>query len=290
MIIALFLPYAAEYAYCAAVSPVEVVSINIDPRYPVPGQQLSITARTRRTATQPGAGPLAVTVIAVVVRPDNIVKSWVWKNVSLGLGKDKEFSVPEQIQVKQPGRYTVEFNIYSADIRRRYAKRTMTFTAGDTARRSRPAEEVISPERYAAGIGLFGNALNAAGGGCFLLWPFRSFGFQAIHTDGTFTSTEGRLLVRFNRSSGVNPYIGAGYLHVRAKESIIGIPTEFGDRSISGVVGLEVPISRRILGYVEVSAASIDLEKTVTNGALAVKATVEYAPVSIGFGIVLGLF
>jgi hypothetical protein len=55
-------------------------------------------------------------------------------------------------------------------------------------------------------------------------------------------------------------------------------------------VGVEVPLGRRVYGYLEVSGAKIDLHETVTNGAQTVEASVKYAPVTIGAGIVFYLF
>jgi hypothetical protein len=115
-------------------------------------------------------------------------------------------------------------------------------------------------------------------------------GLQGTYTVGTFTSYEARLIVRFERPSGFNPYIAAGYLSVSVDKDVIGVSTTFKDSSVSGALGVEVPLGRRVRGYVEVSGASINLEEIVTNGAQTAKSTVEYAPVTINAGIVFYLF
>jgi hypothetical protein len=287
----------AEISHPAPVSPVEVASIQVVPETPSVGQYPAISARVKRTKAKAPQEPLAATVIAVMTLPNNVVKSWTWKNVPLARGASKEFSVPKEYDIRLAGTYKVEFNVYSANMRRRFAASSKTFTVTD---RLRPVEREAppavkpapprAPERNTVGLGIYGNALNPAGGATLMLWPFRNVGLQGTYTDGTFTSSEARLLVKLGRVSGLNPYIGAGYLSVSTEKDIFGVTTEFKDSGVSGVFGVEIPLGRRIQGHVEVSGAAIDLEKTVTIGAQTVKATVEYAPVTIGTGIVFYLF
>jgi outer membrane protein W len=149
----------------------------------------------------------------------------------------------------------------------------------------RPAEV-----RNTLGIGIYGNAVNPAGGGTLLLWPYEHVGLQASYTVGTFKTAEVRLLARFDPVWGARPYVGVGYMNVTKNSDVIGVSTEFKDSSISGVAGAEVSLGRRWFGYLEVSGASIDLQEIVTNGGQTAKATVDYAPVTIGVGIIYYLF
>jgi hypothetical protein len=181
-------------------------------------------------------------------------------------------------------------------MKRRYASRSRSFTVqgrkepekkkGGAAIGSVGAEQ----ERVYAGLGIYGNALNPAGGGTLFLWPSRHIGVQGIYSTGVFSSYEGRLLVKGNLSSKYSVYGGIGYIHVTAEKDIIGVTTQFEDGGMSGVVGLEVSLGKRVLLYIESSAAKIDLEKTVTNGPQTVNATVEYAPVTIGISLVMAIF
>ena len=148
----------------------------------------------------------------------------------------------------------------------------------------------VEPERVYAGLGIYGNALNPAGGGTLFLWPSRYVGVQGIYSAGVFNSYEGRLLVKANLSSKYSVYGGIGYIHVTAEKDIIGVTTRFEDGGMSGVVGVEVSLGKKVFLYIESSAAKIDLEQTVTNGPQTVNATVEYAPVTIGASLVMAIF
>jgi len=53
---------------------------------------------------------------------------------------------------------------------------------------------------------------------------------------------------------------------------------------------VEVSLGKKVLLYIESSAAKIDLEQTVTNGPQTVNATVKYAPVTIGISLVMAIF
>ena len=125
-----------------------------------------------------------------------------------------------------------------------------------------------------------------------ILWPFKYVGFQGSYTAGSFTITEGRVLVRLPLSSGINPYLGVGYLNVKTEETVEVINTRetFQDSGPSGVVGVEIPLGKDFYGYVEICGSSIDLKKEVTNGPITGTASVKYSNVSIGLGIVYFLF
>ena len=140
------------------------------------------------------------------------------------------------------------------------------------------------------GLGIYGNALNPAGGGMVLLWPSKYVGLEGIYSTGEFTSYEGRLLAKIDRSQKLSFYGGIGYIQVTTEKDIIGVETRFSDSGVSGVVGVQAALGDKVLLHVEVSAARIELEQTVTSGAQTVKASVKYAPVTIGIGLVLMVF
>lgn len=285
-----------EVALSATAAPVEVGPIQVAPETTLIGQHPRITAEVKRT-TLGAQKSIVVNVIAVVVLPDNRTKSWTWKNVALARGAAKKFSPPNEYDVKLAGKYKIEFHVYSADMRRRFGTRSTTFSVippSLPAEHKVPARAEAPPHRVAErnsfGVGVYGNTLNPAGGATLMLWPFQNVGVQGTYTVGTFTSYEARLLVKLDLSPRYHPYIGAGYLSVSKETDIIGITTEFRDKSVSGVIGVEIPLGRSTFGYVEVSGTAIDLQKMVTNGTQTVKSTVEYAPATIGVGIVYYLF
>jgi hypothetical protein len=155
------------------------------------------------------------------------------------------------------------------------------------------AQATVQPAEYPHfGVGVYANTLNSSIGATTLLWPLKYVGIQGSYTVGSFTTTEGRLLARFPISSGINPYVGIGYLSVSAERTVdaIGVKTMFRDSSVSGVLGAEIPLSKSIYGYVELSGAKIDLKKDVTDGVMSGTATVKYNQVTIGLGIVYYLF
>ncbi len=286
-----------EVALSTTAAPVEVGPIQVAPETTLIGQHPRITAEVKRTTLGAPQKSIVINVIAVVVLPDNRTKSWTWKNVALARGAAKKFSPPDEYDVKLAGKYKIEFHVYSADMRHRFGTRSTTFSVISPslpAEHKVPARAEAPPHRVAErnsfGVGVYGNMLNPAGGATLMLWPFQNVGIQGTYTVGTFTSYEARLLVKLDLSPRYHPYIGAGYLSVSKETDIIGITTEFRDKSVSGVIGVEILLGRSTFGYVEVSGTAIDLQKMVTNGMQTVKSTVEYAPATIGVGIVYYLF
>jgi hypothetical protein len=284
-------------ATAAPAAPVEVGPIQVTPQTTLIGQHPRITAEVKRTTLKATQQSIVVNVIAVVVLPDNRTKSWTWKNVALARGAAKEFSLPNEYDVKLAGKYKIAFHVYSADMRHRLGTRSTTFSVilpSPPAERKVPERAEAPPHRVAErnffGVGVYGNILNPAGGATLMLWPFQNIGLQGTYTVGTFTSYEARLLAKLDFSPRYHPYIGAGYLSVSKEADIIGITTEFRDKSVSGVIGVEIPLGRSTFGYIEVSGNAIHLEKMVTNGTQTVKSTVEYTPATIGIGIVYYLF
>ena len=297
VIFTIWAPHAlCSLSFAAGRASVVVEGIRINPATVAPGEHPDITANIRTSSKKSSE----VAIIEVLTRPDHIVKSWVRKKVVITPGRKKSILLPRDYDTKLAGVYKVEFVIYSADMRLRIHGLSRTFTVAETAalrppekqRERKEQEQKLSQaqERTSLGIGVYGNSLNPAGGATVMLWPFRNIGLQGIYTVGVFTSYEGRLLVKIESQSGFNPYLGAGFLHVSKKENIIGADTTFEDSTVSGVAGVEVLLGSRLRGYLEVSGAGIKLEKDVTNGALTAHATVKYAPVTIGLGLVLSVF
>lgn len=302
----LLLFLAAGASPPAFAGPVMVQSIQIVPTETTIGRQPDITGRI--TATKALARGETLVVIAVVNQPDHIVRSWSWKKVSLRAGEIRSFTIPKKVNMKLAGTYKVDFNVYSEDMIPLHSL-SKTFVAVDP---SRPPEKMEKPEVSGPlakvvpsgqeaihpaesrhfGLGVYSNTVNGTGGATMLLWPFKYVGFQGSYTAGSFTIAEGRLLVRVPLSSGINPYLGAGYMKVTTERTveIIGIKTKFQNSGASGVIGAEIPLSKSLFGYVEISGASINLKKEVTSGSISGTASVKYAPVTIGIGVVYFLF
>lgn len=291
----------ATTALCAApqdvvdIGPITVSSETVQPgRHPDIETRIGILQRAK-------AGSLAVNVVAVVTQPDRRVRSWNWKR-KLSRESATLISVPKEYDCSAPGTYRVDVVVYSDDMKQRYGIRSRTFTVAGEPPAARPRGEAAGAEavsarrgeeegkRVHAGAGLYGNVLNPAGGGTVLLWPSKYVGVQGLYSAGTFESYEGRLLGRYALTARYSVYAGVGYLHVAADKDILGVPTRFEDRGVSGTVGVEVALGSRVLLYVESSAAKIDLVRTVTGGGQTVIATVDYAPVTIGCALVWALF
>jgi hypothetical protein len=293
-------------SFAAVAAPVAVESIEVAPDATLPGTYPNITANIRMKSVDRPAEPMQVNVVAVITRPDRVMKSWQWKKIVISPESTKSISVPKEYETRLIGDYKIEFVVYSSDMKRRFSALSRTFTI---AERLQPAGKDIPQrerkgvsadaagekprrvqERNYLGAGIYANTFNPAGGATILVWPFEHVGIQASYTVGTFTSYEGRLLAKLVLTSGFNPYIGVGYLHVSHTTDVIDVNTTFTDSTVSGVVGIEVPLGKKIMGYLEVSGANIDLQKVVTNGAQTVQATVDYAPVTIGVSLVYSLF
>lgn len=151
--------------------------------------------------------------------------------------------------------------------------------------RQKPAEEVPSGRKY-IGVGVFTNTLNFSAGPTLILWPFENLAIQGYYGIGTFTSYEARMFYRFNISSTLNPYLGAGYLHAEKEATVIGVNTKIEGNSFNILGGIELPIYKGLFAYIEASATSMKLEKDVTNGTRSAKAKVKYSPATIGAGLV----
>lgn len=300
-----FFCVAAGNVRPAHAAAIEIRSLRIVPERTTVGSYPDIRGTVEMTKAHEAAGEQVITVIAVLYRPDHVLKSWTWKDVSMRAGEAREFSVPREYEINLPGTYKVDLNVYTRDMRPlRRLSRTFVVddpvlkTIGATPEKGSAAEgadrrggpSAEGEERRHLALGFYGNALNPGGGMTLLAWPGEHIGLQATYTEGSFTSAEGRLLLRFPRESGANFYIGAGYVDVSVDKDILGVTTRFRDSGVTGVIGAEYMLGSATRVYAEITGASLDLKKQVENGGMTVNATVEYAPVSIGLGIVFFLF
>jgi len=293
----------APRAFAATVGEINLGSIAVTPVRLSPGEYPNIEARVSLAKGGTGAS-VVVNVIAVMTQPDNRVRSWNWKKVKISQDAAKTITIPKEYDTSAVGTYRFEIMVYSNDMKRRLARRSRTFDVVERSKKEKPGKmEPYEAKKGAAidtpgqertrtymGLGIYGNALNPAGGGMVLLWPSKYVGIEGIYTAGEFTSYEGRLIVKIDRSQKYGFYGGIGYIHVTTVKDIIGVPTRFSDSGMSGVVGVEVALGKKVLLHVEANTAQIELKQIVTSGAETVKASVKYAPVSIGVGLVLMVF
>ena len=292
---------AARFAFAG---PVEIESIQVVPAETSVGRYPEITGRVKANKDLKRGKSMSIVVIASVGRPDHVMKSWTWKKVTMRAGDIKSFTIPKNYEIKLAGSYTVDFSIYSKKMLPMH-KLSVTFTVVDQSLKPAPAPPESSRVRGEAtsvadrpaeykhlGIGVYSNTLNSTGGAAMILWPFKYVGFQGSYTVGSYTITEGRVLARLPLSSGINPYLGAGYLNVTTERTVdvIDIKEKFQDSGPSGVIGVEIPLGRDFFGYVEICGSSIDLKKEVNSGSTTGTASVKYSNVSIGLGIVYFLF
>lgn len=299
--------FVSGTAHSAFAEPVEIQSLQIVPSENTVGRPPEITGSIKATKALARGETLVITVIAVVVRPDHVVKSWTWKNVRMRTGDIRSFTIPKEYEMKLAGTYKVDFNVYSRDMMplHRLSKTFVavapslppvnkTTPADGGARTEATSERAAgSPAEYRGiGVGLYANTLNSTGGATMLLWPFEHVGLQASYTVGSFSIAEGRILARFPVSSAIRPYLGVGYLDVTTERSVevINVRTRFHDSGMSGVIGVEVPLGRNMFGSIELSGASIDLKQEVISGGITGTASVKFAPVTIGINMVYFLF
>jgi len=299
--------FVSGVSHAAFAGPIQIESIQVVPAETSIGRYPEITASVKANKDLARGETVNIVVIASVVRPDHVMKSWTWKKVSMRAGDIKLFTIPKEYEIKLAGSYKVDFNIYSNDMMP-INKLSTTFVAVDQSlqpastttpeseRVRTEASSVYEADRWAEykhiGVGVYSNTLNSTVGATMILWPFKYVGFQGSYTVGSFTITEGRVLARMPLSSGINPYLGVGYLNVSTEKSVdlINVKEKFQDSGVSGVIGVELPLGKNFFGYVEICGASIDLKKEVTSGTITGTASVKYSPVSIGIGLVYFLF
>lgn len=287
----------------AASRDVDLGPVIVAPARLLPGQFPNIEARVDLA---PGRRrkDVVVSIIAVITQPDHRTKSWSWQKVRISRSTPRTVTIPKEYDTSTAGTYRVEILVYSGDMNHRIVSRFRQFEVvgrqsiekagrtGPSGGREGATGETAKqePKRSSVGLGIYGNALNPAAGGTLFLWPSKYVGVQGLISTGEFASYEGRLLVKTEWSPGYALYGGAGYLHVRTEKDVIGVATRFEDGGLSGVLGLEVGLGETARLYIEASAARIELERMVSNGARTVKASVRYAPVTIGVSLVVMVF
>lgn len=84
-----------------------------------------------------------VCVVAVVTRPDHVLRSWQWKQIVIDAEREEVITLPKEYDTRRTGIYKVEFVVYSADMRRRLHGLSRTFVITDL---TDPAGPVV-PER-----------------------------------------------------------------------------------------------------------------------------------------------
>jgi len=148
----------------------------------------------------------------------------------------------------------------------------------------------VRSKRKYIGAGGYVNTINLSAGPTLILWPFKNIALQASYGVGTFTSFEARGFYSFDLSESLNPYLGAGYLHVEKDVTAIGLNTTVKEDSFTIFGGIELPIYKRLFAYVDVAGTPMKLEKDVTDGSRRAKVTVSYSSVTIGMGLVFYIF
>jgi len=150
--------------------------------------------------------------------------------------------------------------------------------------------ELVKNERKYIGAGGNVNAVNFSAGPTLIIWPFKNIAFQASYGVGTFKSFEARGFYRFDSSKRLNLYLGAGYLHVEKDVSAIGVSTTIKENSFTVFGGIELPVYKSLVAYVDITGTPMQIETDVTNGSRNAKVTVSYSPVTIGMGLVFYIF
>jgi len=307
MSIVLVLLFGPGGAHAAFSGKVGISSLQVLPAETVSGKHPEISGAILATGAKSAGETVEAIVIASVTHPDHTVKSWKWDKVILKNAIVTSIAIPKEYDVRAPGVYRVDLSVYSKDMRP-LAKLSKNFTVIEPGRPgvataptvSKPAAGPPPPAKAAArtsddrhfGLGAYVNTVNTAGGATMLLWPSKYAGLQASYSMGNFTTAEGRLLLRFPLSGGINPYLGVGYASVSTERTVdtINIRTTFSDSGPTGALGIEIPLGKRWVGYAEVSGTSIDLKKEVSSGGISGTAEVKYSPVTVGFSIVYYLF
>ncbi len=148
----------------------------------------------------------------------------------------------------------------------------------------------VSQGKKSVGIGLYINTLNFSAGPTVILWPSNKFAIQGSYGVGTFTSYEIRGLYKFNLSSDFKPYLGAGYIHTEKQATVIGVDTMISGDSFNVFGGIEALLYKNLYLYADVGTTTMKLEKDVKSSTQSAIAEVDYAPVTVGVGVVLYLW
>jgi hypothetical protein len=285
----------------------EIVSITITPDDVPAGTYPNISGVVRNTSGIKNGfnGSAKFDVTAVVTSPTGSRKSLLWRNVGFQDQQKKSYSFVNNFDISRAGVYTVVYSVYNGDRSHLYASLSKTF---DTAvhkpikvpeeptpvmETPRPAvQKTTSPaaERSVLGVGAFVNSLNFNAGPTLIFWASNDFALQAAYGIGTFTTYEARAFYRVPMSASIRPYFGAGYIHAERKANIIGVDTTIAGSSFTGFAGAELPLSKNLFAYADVSATPIKLKKDVVNGSTQATATVTYSAATICIGLAWYIF
>lgn len=189
---------------------------------------------------------------------------------------------PETAKTIQPSKAPVP-----AELRSEHVQKTL---APDTGKPALAEAKAVSGERQVMGIGAYVNTLNFSGGPNLVIWPLRNLALQGTYGVGSFTSYEARMFYRFVLSERVHPYLGAGYLHAERSAHVLGVAVRIADDGYTAFGGVELPLTKTLSGYIDVSGTSLKLKKEVDNGTSQATATVNYSPVTVSTGLVFYLF
>lgn len=306
----------------------EIFSVSITPNSVPAGTYPEISGFVRNTSSSKNGknGKAIFDVTALITAPNGSQKNLLWHNVSFSGGQKKFYTYANNYDNNQVGTYRVVYSVYNSGRTHLYTSLSKSFTItnhlitskpvqpqkepvskamsrsetqaqqGITIERKKPSsynrrtKTESSEERMHFGIGASLNTLNTSGGPTLILWPFKNLAVQGAYGIGTFTSYEVRTFYRFPLSRRFNPYLGAGYLHAERKTNVIGIDTTVTGDGITGFGGVELPVSKNLYAYIDVSGTSMKLQKDVTNGGSQATATVKYIPITINAGLVFYLF
>jgi len=301
----------------------EVYSITISPGAVTTNSYPEIKGFVRNTSlsSNDAGGKAAFDVVVEITNAQGVQKSMVWRDVRFAADQRKSYTTAHSYDIGQPGNYKVVYSVYNVGRTHLYAtlSKTFTVTAPAAGKKTEPparpektrqpakaetkkpeklkkAEVIEQPsrsidaERKYLGIGGYVNTLNFSGGGTLVFWPLKDLAVQGTYGVGTFTSYEGRVFYRLPLSSGWKPYFGAGYLHAARDTNVIGLKTTVAGSSVTAFGGVELPLTRSLYGYVDISGTSLKLKKDVANGIQAATVKVDYAPVTINVGVVFYLF
>ena len=84
----------------SAAGPIEVQSIQITPAEITTGKLPEVTGTVKANAAPTPGAAIEINVIAAIVLPNNIVRSWTWKNISMRSGESKTFSLPKEYDTR----------------------------------------------------------------------------------------------------------------------------------------------------------------------------------------------
>lgn len=307
----------------------EIYSIEITPSSVLAGTYPEITGFVSNTSSLKSKkhGKAVFDVMAVITYPNGIQKSVLWRNVSFTASQRKAYAFVKNYDINQVGTYKIAYSVYNSGKKYLYASLSKSFTVSNPpgaaepvpspgavskapetdkipqlekesmpASANRPESQVQQGsadrigERHVIGIGGYINTLNFSGGPSLILWPLKNLAFQGTYGFGTFTSYEARTFFRFPLAQRLHPYIGAGYIHAERSAKVIGVNTKIAEDGFTAFGGVEVPINKKVFGYIDISGTLMKLKKDVTNGASQATATVKYSPVTVCTGLVFYLF